>query len=206
MRYTEVYPGIDVVYYGNQQQLEYDFVVAPGRDPRDDQASSSRAQTRSKWTRRRPAAHTGRERDSAAEAFVYQEVAASGARSRASTRSTKTDKSASHRRVRRAAAARHRSGLIYSTYLGGSGNDQARDIAVDSSGNAYICGETASTNFPTANAFDSSFNTGNIAADRDAFVTKLNAAGTALVYSTYLGGTGNTINSQRQRCVYRDRG
>jgi len=65
---------------------------------------------------------------------------------------------------------------------------------VDSSGNAYVCGQTASTNFPTANAFDATFNPGNIAADGDAFVTKINATGTALVYSTYLGGTGTDVN------------
>ena len=85
--------------------------------------------------------------------------------------------------------------LVYSTYLGGSGNDSARDIKVDSSGNAYVCGETTSTNFPTANAFDSTFNTGNTAAARDAFVAKLNAAGTAFVYSTYLGGSGGDASN-----------
>ena len=77
--------------------------------------------------------------------------------------------------------------LAYSTYLGGSGDDTGTGIAVDSAGNAYVTGFTASTNFPTANALQSTFGGG----PADAFVTKLNASGSALVYSTYLGGTGD---------------
>ena len=81
------------------------------------------------------------------------------------------------------------SALVYSTYLGGSGDDDGNGIAVDSSGNAYVTGYTDSTNFPTANAFQAAFGGGS----GDAFVTKLNAAGSALVYSTYLGGSGGVI-------------
>ena len=76
--------------------------------------------------------------------------------------------------------------LAYSTFLGGSGSDVGNGIAVDSAGNAYVTGETASANFPTANPIDDSAN-GN----SDVFITKLNASGSALVYSTYLGGSGN---------------
>jgi hypothetical protein len=72
--------------------------------------------------------------------------------------------------------------LAYSTYLGGNGSDAGNAIAVDSSGNAYITGDTTSTNFP-ANAYQRTYQ-GN----QDAFVSKLNAAGSALTYSTYLGG------------------
>src|SRR5947208_1601117 len=78
------------------------------------------------------------------------------------------------------------SGLIYSTYLGGAAADEGYGIAVDGAGNAYVTGYTSSTNFPTtAGAFRTSFS-GNI----DAFVTKVNANGSALAYSTYLGGSG----------------
>jgi hypothetical protein len=76
------------------------------------------------------------------------------------------------------------SALVYSTYLGGSGADGACGIAVDGVGSAYVAGSTHSTNFPTSSdAFDRSYNT-----HADAFVTKLNAAGSSLAYSTYLGG------------------
>jgi len=85
--------------------------------------------------------------------------------------------------------------LVYSTYLGGSNGDSGNGIAVDSSGNAYVAGITYSTDFPTANAFQPANPQGQCSDGNSnypcgaAFVTKLNAAGTALVYSTYLGGS-----------------
>jgi len=78
--------------------------------------------------------------------------------------------------------------LVYSTYLGGSDSDGGRSIAVDSSGNAYVTGYTTSTNFPTKNPLQAT-NRGGDLFGTDAFVTKLNATGDALVYSTYLGGS-----------------
>jgi hypothetical protein len=80
--------------------------------------------------------------------------------------------------------------LSYSTYLGGSGgtttaNEAASGIQVDQAGTAYVVGTTPSSNFPTLNAYQSS-----LGGSLDAFVTHLNAAGNALVYSTYLGGAG----------------
>lgn len=77
--------------------------------------------------------------------------------------------------------------VTYSTYLGGSGNETGFAIKPDSSGNAYITGFTSSTNFPTMNAIQGSNANSNFSGD--AFVTKLNSQGSALVFSTYLGGT-----------------
>ena len=78
--------------------------------------------------------------------------------------------------------------LAYSTYLGGIYEDHGNSIAVDGAGNAYVTGYTGSENFPTtAGAFDTTYNGGF----SDAFVTKLDASGAALVYSTYLGGSGD---------------
>jgi hypothetical protein len=79
------------------------------------------------------------------------------------------------------------SALVYSTYLGGSVQDNGNSIAVDSSGNAYVTGATRSSNFPTVNAFQSTY-LGGIGGN--AFIAKINASGSALVYSTYLGGSG----------------
>ncbi len=76
------------------------------------------------------------------------------------------------------------SSLIYSTYLGGNGSDNGSGIAVDVSGNAYVTGQTSSTDFPTANPIQATSG-----GSGDAFVTKLNSQGSALVYSTYLGGS-----------------
>ncbi|MFZ0823455.1 MAG: SBBP repeat-containing protein, partial [Terriglobales bacterium] len=78
------------------------------------------------------------------------------------------------------------SALVYSTYLGGSGDDPGTGIAVDGSGNAYVTGQTNSTNFPTMNPLQAA----NAGGNDDAFVAKLNASGSALIYSTYLGGSG----------------
>ena len=71
----------------------------------------------------------------------------------------------------------------------------AYGIAVDAAGNAYVTGYTDSTNFPTANALQAD----HAAAARDAFVAKLNAAGSALVYSTYLGGSGDDQGLRHRR-------
>ena len=81
---------------------------------------------------------------------------------------------------------------LYSTYLGGSYYDYATDIAVDSQGNAYVTGKTGSVNFPTKNALQPAYG-----GAWDAFVTKLNPTGSGLVYSTYLGGSGeeNYVNA-----------
>ena len=78
--------------------------------------------------------------------------------------------------------------LLYATYLGGNADDEGLAIAVDSSGAAYVAGYTDSTDFPTANPLRASNN-----GDRDGFVTKLNANGNSLIYSTYLGGSGSDL-------------
>jgi hypothetical protein len=81
------------------------------------------------------------------------------------------------------------SALVYSTYLGGSLIDDANSITTDASGNAYVTGETDSADFPiTAGVFQPS-----LAGNYDSFVTELNSAGSALIYSTYLGGSGTDL-------------
>ncbi|MGP8243954.1 MAG: SBBP repeat-containing protein [Bryobacteraceae bacterium] len=81
--------------------------------------------------------------------------------------------------------------LVYSALIGGAGNDFATGIAIDTSGNAYVSGYTTSLAFPVTNAFQPSYGGGV----QDAFVAKLNSAGSALLYATYLGGTGNDVAS-----------
>jgi PKD repeat protein len=76
--------------------------------------------------------------------------------------------------------------LVYSTYLGGTGNEESRGITIDTAGCAYVLGNTVSNNFPTLNPIQAA-RSGNA----DLFITKLAAAGNSLVFSTYLGGTGN---------------
>src|SRR3972149_4454136 len=78
------------------------------------------------------------------------------------------------------------SSLVYSTYLGGGGDDLSRGIAVDAAGAIYVAGRTSSTDFPTSSPIQG-YNGGLY----DAFVTKLNASGSAFVYSTYVGGSSD---------------
>src|SRR5207245_2258433 len=78
-------------------------------------------------------------------------------------------------------------GLIYATYLGGGGDDRGQGIAVDTLGNAYVGGHAGSTFPTTTGAFQTTFGGSSF----DGFVTKVNPLGTGLVYSTYLGGTGD---------------
>ncbi|MFB3895065.1 MAG: SBBP repeat-containing protein [bacterium] len=81
--------------------------------------------------------------------------------------------------------------LLYSTYLGGTGDDEGNSIAIDDSGNVYITGYTMSTDFPTTpDAYDTSY-----CWSSDVFVCKLNAMGTALLYSSYLGGINSEENT-----------
>ncbi|MFX0060803.1 MAG: SBBP repeat-containing protein [Candidatus Hermodarchaeota archaeon] len=92
-------------------------------------------------------------------------------------------------------------GLAFSTYLGGNGIDEAWDIAIDADGNTYITGETASSNFPTNRAYNST-----LSGVSDAFATKLNESGTGLDFSTYLGGsssdTGESIGLDTNGATY----
>jgi hypothetical protein len=84
------------------------------------------------------------------------------------------------------------SALVYSTYLGGNSYDDGTGIGVDASGNAYVAGSTSSTNFPTTpGTFQTTYGGGSY----DVYVAKLNPAGSALTYSTYLGGNSQDINS-----------
>jgi len=192
VKHTDVYPGIDVVYYGNQGQLEQDYVVAPGGDPKTIKLSFD-------GVRRVRVDNNGDLVLSVKEGelrqskpIAYQVI--DGRKREIASRYRITGK----KQVGFEVAPYNTSRpliidpvLIYSTYLGGTGSDFGRDIVVDSAGNAYITGSTASTNFPTASAFDTTNGGGN-----DVFVTKLNASGTAFVYSTYLGGSGDDHGGQ----------
>jgi len=186
VRYTEVYPGIDIVYYGNQRQLEYDFVVAPGRDPQAIKLEFDGADKIEVNTEGELVLSLGKKVVRQPKPLIYQEVAGerrvvSGGYNLDSEKGigfTLGDYDPSLPLVIDPT-------LVYSTYLGGSGADQGWSVAVDSTGQVYLAGFTTSTNFPTANAIQAA--NGGF---QDAFVTKLNAAGTAFVYSTYLGGDG----------------
>jgi hypothetical protein len=194
VRYTKVYPGIDIVYYGNQRQLEYDFVIAPGSDARAVSLKFDGADKVEVNAAGDLLLKLGGSIIRQPKPVVYQEVA--GVRQTVAADYALDEDGRVSFRV---GEYDHRLPLVidptlaYSTYLGGSDLEDGNDIAVDSAGNAYICGITNSTNFPTANAIQGTFNPpiNPSLVSRDGFITKLNAAGTAFVYSTYLGGNAD---------------
>ena len=187
VKYSDVYKGIDVEYYGNQRHLEYDFRVQPGADHRQivlefDGADSITLDHKTGDVLVDIEGQTFRQ----LAPYVYQEVQGERLEVQSGFVLDESD------RISIQIADYDRSlplvidpVLMYSTFLGGTATDTGNSIAVDSFGNAYVTGRTSSTNFPTAGAIQQ-----NQVGYSEIFVTKINAAGSAIVYSTYLGGNG----------------
>jgi len=193
VHYREVYPGIDLLYYGNQRQLEYDFVLAPGADPKKIVLGFKGARRLEIDAQGELVLHTAGGALRHRKPAIYQEI--DGVRSE--IEGGYVLKGAKRVGFQVAGYDTHRPLIIdpmlaYSTYLGELSNFSGCRIAVDASGNAYVAGPTASGYFPTTpGAFQPSFAGGQY----DVFVAKLNPSGSALVYSTYLGGTDGESSS-----------
>jgi hypothetical protein len=203
VKYAGVYPGVDLIYYGNPGQLEYDFVVHPRADVRPIILDIGMERMLSGARAPRTILHLEKNGDLLVSAeggevilqkpTIYQPVASNGYRG--------TDKHVIDGKYLLIGA--HQVGfqvsdydhskplvidptLVYSTYLGGSNWEAANGIAVDASGEVYVTGTAVSGNFPTtAGAFQTHLK----GRDANAFISKLNASGSALIYSTYLGGS-----------------
>jgi hypothetical protein len=197
VKYEGVYSGIDLVYYGNQRQLEYDFIVSPGADPRRIAFDIHGAKHILRDTNGDLVLKMSEDEIRWHKPTVYQEK--NGTRHKIAARYAITDKNLVTFELASYDTRRplYIDPLIYSTYLGGSGSDGGYAIAADSAGNTYVAGFTCSDNFPTSNALDSSYGGGSCPAPSyvggDAFVTKINPKGTAFIYSTYLGGSGTDV-------------
>ena len=186
VRYQQVYPGIDLLYYGNQRQLEYDFLVAPGANPAEitlefegeeevfvDAAGELVLSTRG--------GHVYLQKPQ-----VYQNI--DGVRHSI----TGNYQIKGSNQVGFQVAVYDPSYtlvidpvLTYSTFFGGNVSDRGFGIAIDNSGNAYVAGETNSSVFPVTNAYQAVKGGPN----SDAFVMKLNPVGNTVLYATYLGGS-----------------
>jgi hypothetical protein len=151
VKYEGIYSGIDLVYYGNQRQLEYDFIVAPGADPRRIALDVRGAK------RIRRDAHgdlvfsMGEDEIRWHKPVAYQEN--DGARQLVAAHYAISDTNRVGFELAKYDASRplYIDPLIYSTNLGGSGDEYGTSIAVDSAGNAYVTGDTYSSDFPTTN-------------------------------------------------------
>ena len=188
VRYEGVWPGIDAVYSGSSSRLKYRFVVSPGADPTDirigydapltlDGNGDLRVGGERGFTELAPVAYQGRG-DARTEVGSAYRLAPNGYRFALGgydpTRPLVIDPAA----------------VIYAGFIGGSADDRGQGIAVDPSGNAYLTGEANSTEatFPATGGPDTSLN-----GDADAFVAKVNASGTALVYAGYIGGSSGEV-------------
>lgn len=188
VRYNDVYPGIDLVYYGNQRQVECDFIVAAGADP---------DVIRLAVDRRTPGTVDAQVD---AQGDVVFRTADGEVRLRRPSIYQKTD--GSQRSIDGGfvidarGQIRFQVGsydpalplvidpiLVFSTFMGGSGNEAGTAIGIDPSANVIVAGFTDSTDFPTTNALDATKASGF-----DTFVVKVDSTGTNLVYATYLGG------------------
>jgi uncharacterized protein (TIGR03437 family) len=191
VKYRDVYPGIDLVWYGNQQQLEHDWIVAPDTDPRRIQLSFSGVESLSVAGDGDLVLNTVNGAMLQHRPVIYQEL------------------NGEHHSIngRYVIKGEHQVGfeideydttsaliidpiLSYSTYLGGSGSSTTEAVmTVDASGNMYVAGVAASASFPVVNAGQPAF--GGFGPDGigDGFIAKLNPDGTALLFATYFGGS-----------------
>jgi hypothetical protein len=189
VRYQGIYPGVDMLFYGREQRLEYDFIVAPGADPNSIALSINGARKLVLNKQGDVLMSVAGGKVALQKPVIYQEV--NGQRREIAGNYTL----ASNHQIRFAVADYDHNQpltidpvLNYSTYVGGEAFDNANGIALDSAGNAYIAGDTTSIHFPQMNA--EAGTPGDIALGT-VFVSELNPGGTALLYSTYIGGSGN---------------
>jgi uncharacterized protein (TIGR03437 family) len=206
VNYAQIYPGVDLVFYGNQRQLEYDFIVAPGADP-------SRIAWRIDGARARVDAEGNLVLSAANGPASFKNPVLYQLDGDKKT-SVEGSFAVAGNQVRfRLGSYDHSRALIidpvlsYASYLGGSGTDNigwttgpgnlqvgtSQGLAVDSAGSAYVTGYTNSIDFPNKNAYQSAPPAKQVSPGiwRSAFVTKFSPDGRSLVYSTYLGGDVN---------------
>lgn len=215
VRRQDVYPGVDLLFYGAPQRLEYDFVIAPAANPEEIRMSFTL---------------DGMEKGNSAPAFPTMDangnlVFSTPAGDVRINRPVAYQELEGKRTEIAAAFSLTASGevgfsigtydsgapltidpvLVYGTYLGGADMDYAYDVVVDSAGNTYITGNTMSADFPVdEDAIQPEYAGGTGAGD--VFVAKLNPSGTEFVFCTYLGGADNDggvgIAIDPQRNVY----
>jgi hypothetical protein len=184
VRYKNVYPGIDLVYYGNNQKLEYDFAVAPNADPENIQleikgASTIRIDAEGSLILKTEAGEFYFQVPVAYQQDEGRRVPVAGSYS--VTNANRVQFHLANYDSRKPLVIDPV--LLYSTYLGGSGSEDPSGIAVDVAGNVYVAGSTDSSDFPLATV--GALQAGNT----NAYIAKLDPNGSQLIYADYLGGS-----------------
>ncbi len=181
--YQDLWPGIDLVYSFNEKGLKYEYRIDPFVD---EGIIKVRADGAELWSEpSRLTFVTSHQRLFDGELMITEGSSSSHLEGRFITYGNEIAYEVEGRDRTKNLTI---DPLVYSTYMGGSGNDYANSVAVDSSGNVYVTGYTGSTNFPTSVAYQASINGSN-----DAFVLKLSSDGGSLLYSTYIGGSANDV-------------
>ncbi len=189
VRFPEVYPGVTLIYYGQERQLEFDFVVAPGADPSRIAFEIVGADKLTVDASGDLVLEVDGEVLRQHAPVSYQVMEGRRVHVASSYRLMERDRV----ELRLGAYDRARTLVIdpvfnYATYFGGSGKEEAWALAVDSDGAAYIAGATTSAQLlPRVGGYQTNYQGGSTVGG-DAFVAKLSPAGTNLVYLTYLGG------------------
>lgn len=206
VRYRDAFQGVDLIYYGNQGQLEYDFVIAAGVRP--EAIHFVLTGPRRMFVDKRSGdlvLKMGKGKDEVRfhKPVAYQETADDSTRGEKKSLIAADYTVDSRNRIAfRLGPYDHQKALLidptlsYSTYLGGTGNDYGTSVAVDSAGSAYVTGYTNSAAFPvTSGSYQGTCGGGCSGTSTDAFVAKLDPTGSFLIYSTYLGGSGNDLGN-----------
>lgn len=220
--YKDIYKKIDMKFYGNNHQLEYDIIVKPGANPSHIKLAYEGIEDLRVTDERNMEIYLKEGKIIQKKPYIYQEISGKRVEVEGSFNILETRGKKQEGRYSSLKNPKYKIRnlfpteigepkfvfgfhvasydkrypiiidpvLIYSTYLGGSSLDRSYDIAVDTDGNAYITGLTESTNFPTDSGISGSY-----AGNGDVFVTKIDASGDSLVYSTYIGGTGYDYGS-----------
>jgi len=191
VRYRGVYTGVDLTFYGNQRQLEYDFIVSAGSDPGLIRLSFEGATSLTLDAREDLVIDTPAGGLVMRKPLIYQE--ADGSRKNVEGRYSISDGGSVGFQIGdydQSLPLVIDPVLGYSTYLGGRTSDIANDIAIDSGGNAYITGETDSLDFPMNPDTSTEVFQRRFSASSDAFVVKLDPSGRTILFSTYLGKKG----------------
>jgi hypothetical protein len=203
VKYHDIYKGVDLLYYGTQQQLEYDMIVAPGADVK--QIAFGFQEDHAAGGNKNVTLHVDRNgnlvsSDHRTEVLLRKPTVYQLLTNNTGTTEKKVVETnyvvRNGKQVGFAVASYDKTSPLvidpvvpfYSTYLGGTNNDYGFAIAADANGDAYITGATESLNFPVAGCLQCA-NAGLY----DVFVTELKPGGVALIYSTYLGGKGNDL-------------